>query len=198
MRSLGDTSHHTRRNSNRDNVSVTLGVNAAPKTSVLSRKGSRISRLSSLDDMSLSVEEELDPNWGLDREYLLSVLPEPKKHLLDEMAKRYPAQFATLPLQVRSPHCWRLYVKFCFFSGLPIAEGEMHYKVIDSIADPYGEEIILSHEVMEAVNGDSAQLLRLPNLKTFKYLRKHYNQQSGKLPDKVFQRRAWEMVRPEV
>lgn len=182
----------------RDNVSI--GVNAAlSKTStLLSRKASRLSRQYSVDEMSLSVEEELDPNWGLDREYLLSVLPEPKQNLLDEMAKRYPAQFETLPLQVRSSHCWRLYVKFCFFSGLPIAEGEMHYKVRDEIADQYGEEIILSHEVMEAVNGDSAEILRLPNLKTFKYLRKHYNQQSGKLPDEVFARKAWEMVRPEV
>jgi hypothetical protein len=125
-------------------------------------------------------------------------LPEPKQALLDEMAVRFPAQFETLPVQVRSPPCWRLYVKFCFFSGLPIAEGEMHYKVVSETADLYGEDIILSHEVMEAVNGDSAEILRLPNLKTFRYLRKHYNQQSTKLPNQVFQRQAWEMVRPEV
>jgi hypothetical protein len=75
----------------------------------------------------------------------------------------------------------------------------MHYKVVDEIANEvYGEEINLSHEVMEAVNGESAEILRLPNLKTFKYLRKHYTQQSGKLSDAVFQRTSWEMVRPEV
>ena len=81
----------------------------------------------------------------------------------------------------------------------PIAEGELHYKVRDEIAmEVYGEEIVLSHEVMEAVNGDSADILRLPNLKVFKYLRKHYTQQSGKLTDAIFQRTSWEMVRPEV
>ena len=186
-------------------VAHSLGVNGNPRSiaggSLLSRKESRVSRLSSIDDatsLGCSVEEELDPNWELDREYLLRVLPEPKQDLLDEMAIRYPAQFETLPVQVRSPPCWNLYVKFCFFSGLPIAEGEMHYKVRDNIADRYGEEIILSHEVMEAVNGDSAEILRLPNLKTFRYLRKHYHQQSAKLPDNCFQRQAWEMVRPEV
>lgn len=188
--------------STRDNGSVaqSLGYNGANKStsSLLSRKSSRLSRLSSVDDTSMSVEEELDPNWELDREYLLRVLPEPTQGLLDEMAIRYPAQFETLPIQVRSPHCWKLYVKFCFFSGLPIAEGEMHFKVRDEIADQYGEEVILSHEVMEAVNGDSAEILRLPNLKTFRYLRKHYQQQSAKLPDSCFQRQAWEMVRPEV
>ena len=157
-----------------------------------------ISKMSG-DDMSF-LEEELDPNWDLDRDYLLQVLPEPSNDLLDEMNVRYPEQFETLPVQVRSPHCWRLFIKFCFFSGLPIAEGEMHYKVMDDIAmDVYGEEIILSHEVMEAVNGEaSAEILRLPNLKTFKYLRKHYTQQSGKLTDQVFQRTSWEMVRPEI
>ena len=167
----------------------------------LSRKNSKGSRLSSMDDatsLGCSVEEELDPNWELDKDYLLRVLPEPDQGLLDEMAIRYPTQFETLPVQVRSPPCWSLYVKFCFFSGLPIAEGEMHYKVIDSMADRYGEEINLSHDVMEAVNGDSAEILRLPNLKTFRYLRKHYHQQSAKLPDTCFQRQAWEMVRPEV
>ena len=152
-----------------------------------------------MDEMSLSVGEELDPNFDLDKEYLLKVLPAANQELLDEMARRFPEQFETLPVQVRGPHCWRLYVKFCFFSGLPIAEGELYYKVRDDVADVFGEEVILSHEVMEAVNGqDSAEILRLPNLKTFRYLRKHYNQQSAKLPDEVFQRKAWEMVHPEV
>jgi hypothetical protein len=201
LQSLGDSTHHTsRRGLVRDQISQnSIGnTNSRKGPSILSRKGSRLSRLSSMDDMSLSVEEELDPNWGLDREYLLRVLPEPKQPLLDEMASRFPAQFETLPVQVRSPHCWRLFVKFCFFSGLPIAEGELHYKVRDEVADLYGEEVILSHEVMEAVNGDSAEILRLPNLKTFRYLRKHYNQQSAKLPNPVFERCSWDMVRPEV
>jgi hypothetical protein len=196
---LGSLSSHRRPSlSSRSNTSAAHSRSNPRSTtgSLLSRKGSKLSRLSSVDDTS--VEEELDPNWELDKEYLLSVLPEPTQELLDEMAERYPAQFETLPVQVRSPHCWKLYVKFCFFSGLPIAEGEMHYKVRDSLANLYGEEIILSHEVMEAVNGDSAEILRLPNLKTFRYLRKHYHQQSAKLPDSCFQRQAWEMVRPEV
>lgn len=156
------------------------------------------SRLSSLDDMSLSYEEEDDVNAHLDRDYLLRVLPAPSQDLLDNMADRYPEQFETLPLQVRSPHCWNLFVKFCFFSGLPIAEGEKHYKIQDSVADQYGEEIILSHEVMEAVNGSSADILRLPNQKTFRYLQKHYTQQCGKLNDEVFNRSNWEEVLPEV
>jgi hypothetical protein len=175
-----------------------LGLGGNLGRSTLSRKGSRISRLSSVDDMSLSVGEELDPNYGLDREYLLHVLPEPSQGLLDEMAVRYPAQFETLPVQVRSPSCWRLFVKFCFFSGLPIAEGELHYTVREEIADQYGEEVILSHEVMEAVNGESAEILRLPNLKTFKYLHKHYNQQSSKLPKHFFERQSWDLVLPEI
>ena len=148
--------------------------------------------------MSLSYEEEEDVNAHLDREYLLRVLPPPSQDLLDNMADRYPEQFETLPLQVRSPHCWCLFVKFCFFSGLPIAEGEMHYKVQDAVAEKYGEEIILSHEVMEAVNGASAEILRLPNQKTFRYLQKHYTQQCGKLSDEVFKRSNWEVVLPEV
>jgi hypothetical protein len=152
-----------------------------------------------LDDVSLSLEHDLDPNWGLDRDFLLAVLPEPSQDVLDEMSKRFPEQFETLPIQVRSPHCWRLYVKFCFFSGLPIAEGELHYRVKDTISSGVNaDEIILSHEVMEAVNGESAEILRLPNLKTFCYLRRHYTQQSGKLADIVFRRTSWEMVCPEV
>jgi len=118
------------------------------------------------------------------------------------MKDMYPKQFNTLPVQVRSPHCWRLFFKFCFFSGLPIAEGELHYKVRNNIVCSdlyYGEEIILSHDVMEAVNGElSADILRLPNKKTFKYLRKHYVQQCGKLSEVVFDRTSWEIVLPEV
>jgi len=159
---------------------------------------SRVTSISTTDTSFL--EEELDKNWDIDRDYLLKLLPDPSQSLLDEMASRYPDQYETLPLEVRSPKCWKLYIKFCFFSGLPIAEGELHYQVVDDVASElYGEEINLSHEVMEAVNGEaSADILRLPNMKTFKYLRKHYAQQSSKLPDSVFQRTSWEMVLPEV
>ena len=85
---------------------------------------------------------------------------DPDAKILTEMSRRYPEPFDTLPVQVRSPHCWRLFVKFCFFSGLPIAEGEMHYRVKSSVnvyrpsmplalQERQGEEIALSHEVME-------------------------------------------------
>ena len=107
--------------------------------SLLSRKNSKGSRLSSMDDatsLGCSVEEELDPNWELDREYLLRVLPEPKQDVLDEMAIRYPTQFETLPVQVRSPPCWNLYVKFCFFSGGPINTEEDVYYQADFDGNP--------------------------------------------------------------
>lgn len=153
-------------------------------------------------DISLSDEdEELRlPKSALEREALLRSLPEPNQDLLNEMNARYPEQFSTLPVQVRGPNCWRLFVRFCFFSGLPIAEGELHYKVKDEIVQKiYGEEIILSHEVMEAVNGEeSADILRLPNKKTFKYLKKHYILQCGKLTEEVFDRRSWEIVLAEI
>jgi len=134
------------------------------------------------------------------RERVLQTLPEPNQDLLDEMEARFPEQFLTLPIQVRSHACWRLYVRFCFFSGLPIAEGELHYKVKDEIVkNIYGEEIVLSHEVMETVNGeDSAGILRLPNTKTFKYLKKHYELQCGKLSEEIFDRKSWDIVLSEV
>ena len=183
-------------------VSQSKQVSGKGARGILSRaKASRPTTSTSKysDEISLSVGEELDPNWGLDYEYLLSVLPDPTSEMLDEMSRRYPEQFETLPVQVRVPSCWRLYVKFCFFSGLPVAEGELHYRVRDEVADAFGETVILSHEVMEAVHGhDSAAILKLPNLETFRYLRQHYTQQSSKLPDEVFQRPAWEMVLAEV
>ena len=158
-----------------------------------------MSRLSSLDDLSLSIDGDLDPNWGLDRDWLLKVLPHPTATLLKQMETSYPEQFETLPVQVRGAECWKLYVKFCFFSGLPIAEGEMHYKVEDKLANEvYGEEIVLSHEVMEAVNGESAEILTLPNRKAFRYLRKHYTQQCSKLDDRVFKRESWVREAPEI
>jgi hypothetical protein len=100
-----------------------------------------------------------------ERERYIKSLPQPDAHLLSEMSKRYREPFDTLPVQVRSPHCWRLFVKFCFFSGLPIAECELHYRVKDNVTtyssslqssqqqqqqqQQQQEEIALSHEVME-------------------------------------------------
>jgi hypothetical protein len=208
--SLRNDSSHSKASSIFDEATATKRTNnnnpmtqpRRPSIMSISRRPSAMSKISSarsirsVDDST--VDEEMDSNYGLDRDYLLLVLPDPTQTILNSMATRYPAQFETLPVQVRSPDCWRLFVKFCFFSGLPIAEGECHYKCRDDICLDYGEEIILSHEVMEAVNGESAEILKLPNLKTFRYLRKHYNQQSGKLPDHVFQRETWEMVRAEI
>jgi len=143
-----------------------------------------------------------------DRERYLQSLPHPDAQLLREMKRRYSEPFETLPSQVRSPVCWQLFVKFCFFSGLPIAEGEMHYRVKSTVnviavhpadSNSIPEEISLSHEVMEAVNGKvSAEILRLPNQKTFDYIRTQYSQQSAKLNAEVFDRKSWEMVMPEV
>jgi hypothetical protein len=167
--------------------------------SILFSSSSQKSRsLTSTDEMSMSIEEELDVNYGIDMDYLLSVLPEASDELLQEMQSRYPTQYETLPQQVRLSSCWRLYTQFCFFSGLPIAEGESYYKVHKEIAQEFGDDIVLSHEVMEAVNGDSAEILRLPNRKIFAYLKKQYTQQSEKLPEAVFERSSWELVLPEV
>ena len=152
--------------------------------------------LTSMDDMSLSVDEELDPNWNLKIEYLLSVLPRPSQELLLEMKACFPVQYETLPEIVRSSKCWGLYVKFCSFSGLPIAEGELHYKVKEVLARQYGEDIILCHEVVKAANGRSAETLSMPNQKTFSYLRKYYTQQSERLPKDVFLRSSWKAVTP--
>lgn len=154
----------------------------------------------------LSVDEELyHHDQDLTCEQLLRIVPAPDTHVMKLIETRFPEQFATLPKQVRSPDCWRVYIKFCFFSGLPVADGEMYYRVLDNVANGMNlqamgiDEIILSHEVMEAVNGEqSAGMLRLPNNKLFQYLQKHYNQQCAKLTGKVFDRRSWEMVLSEV
>ena len=95
---------------------------------------------------------------------------------------------------------------FCFFSGLPIADGEMYYKVIDKISTKLRKhlrrlgihQIILSHEVVESVHGDSAEILNLPTKKTFQYLQENYPQQCAKLNDRVFKRTNWEKIMPEV
>lgn len=152
--------------------------------------------ITSVDDMSF--DEELDVNYGVDMDFLLRVLPEASDSLLQDMQSRFPTQYETLPQQVRLASCWRLYTRFCYFSGLPIAEGESYYKVRKAIVQEFGDDIVLSHEVMEAVNGASAEILRLPNIKTLAYLKRHYAQQSDKLPKAVFERNSWELVLPEV
>lgn len=124
--------------------------------------------------------------------------------LIHDIQNRYPQQFATLPIQMQTPSsssnnnesCWKLYVKFCFFSGLPIAEGEMHYRVQDSQnivktsnndKEDDDPSIYLSHELIVSINGEqSADIIRLPNKKTFAYLKTHYQQQSTKLKEQVF------------
>ena len=211
----GTTSHNSRDGSVRTGIlqrsrrtlqSAVMSSSSRSSIGMLSRTHSKLSSTinstinTNLDDMSLSIEGDLDPNWNLDKDYLLSILPEPNSNLLAEMNQRYPEQFETLPVQVRKPSCWRLFVKFCFFSGLPIAEGELHYQVLPKLAmEAYGEDIVLSHDVMEAVNGvSSAEILKLPNQKTFRYLKKHYQQQSSKLPEIAFHRTSWEQVHPEI
>ncbi len=147
---------------------------------------------------------------SLNTEFLLQALPDPNRDLLLCMQESFPEQFASLSPHLRRPQCWRLYVKFCFFSGLPIADGEMYYKVMDDVIfeargrkSNFSDEIVLSHEVMEAVSGESADLRILPGNNTFKYLQKHYKQQCAKLSpqkfaDKVFDRSSWIRVMPEV
>lgn len=146
---------------------------------------------------------------NLDADMVVQALPDPSRELLSTMQDMYPEQFESLSPHLRRPQCWKVYVRFCFFSGLPIADGEMYYKVVDEVIESYGkrnrkiEEVALSHEVMEAVNGESADMLSLPGNKTFQYLKKHYKQQCAKLTpqklySKVFDRSNWIRVMPEV
>lgn len=115
------------------------------------------------------------------------------------MEEKYPSEYSTLPVQVQSPGSWRVYVQFCFFFGLPIADLECYYKIRSEIAEQdYGESIVLCQDIMEAANGSSSDMVQLPNLKAFQYLRKHYPQQSEKLPSSVFERSSWEVVLPEI
>lgn len=165
------------------------------------KSGSRMSK-TSLDDLScLDRDEDLDPNWVLDRDYLLSVLSEEMtSEMMENLRLLYPEDYSTLPVQVRDAKQWRLYSRFCFFSGMPIAESDLHYRLDPTIAEEVyaGDEILLSHEVMIAVNG-TADIVQLPNRKCFSYLQKHYPQQCKKLPDdRCFQRCYWERVAPSL
>lgn len=170
----------------------------------------------------------------------------PDQSLLDALSSRFPSQFDTLPAQVRNPDRWGLYCKFCFFSGLPVAGDEMHYRLKDEVArsmlllqaaeedehedndEQKEKEVVLSHEVMEAAHGGnggdvvnpstadedgakqrqasrnpaavmgSASLVRLPTRRAFRYLKRHYAQQCGKLEEEAFVRCNWERIMPEV
>ena len=142
-----------------------------------------------------SIIEEMNLNDAI---HLYETLPKPSDELITNMKHLYPEQFTTLPVHVRSPHCWRLYMKFCYFSGIPIGEDEPHYRIKDEYNE-YGEDINLSHEVIEISNGEeSAALLRRPNRTTFRYLQNHYTQQCSKLHRNVLDRKCWEPVLAEV
>lgn len=203
-----------------------LELNSQNKTNDLSRRvmtGLSTAALSQHDSIysgdgfvmselfhSSAWQEDEDGNLceSLNVDFIIQALPDPNRELLASMQETFPEQFASLNPRLRRPQCWRLYVKFCFFSGLPIADGEMYYKVMDDVVKNYSkngkkmEEIALSHEVMEAVSGESAELLRLPSKKTFEYLQKHYKQQCAKfhnkLSKKVFDRSSWIRVMPEI
>ena len=139
-------------------------VQQGPRTLVVFCLPSALDLPNNGDSASLAQDQLLHRfSNKADREKYLDSLPEPDTKLLQEMSRRYPDPFETLPVQVRSPHCWRLFVKFCFFSGLPIAEGEMHYRVKSSVkvfppsllgSYQEEEEIALSHEVMEGKTFD--------------------------------------------
>lgn len=193
----------------------TRSMRSTKSTISLKSRQSMFSRYSSVWSDGAAIQSQFteweeDENGNLcetmNAELLLQALPEPDRMVMDEMELRYPDQFATLPQQVRQYKCWRCYMKFCFFSGLPIADGEMYYKVVDKISARLKkqlykagiDEIILSHEVMEAVHGQSAEIVNLPTKKTFQYLQKHYTQQCAKLSNGVFKRTSWEKVMPEV
>jgi len=171
----------------------------------------------------ITEETNPDPNEVIPPEILLEALPEPNEAIMKAMSDAYSQQFSTLPAQVKDPSRWHLYEKFCHFSGLPIASGEVHYRVRPDVlvkgklakklesklgskggksdkAQPSpSDDIVLSHEVMLACNGEeSSEIVRLPNTRCFRYLKKHYPHQCSKIDDNVFHRSSWEMVKPEV
>ena len=167
----------------------------------------------------ITEETNPDPNEAIPPEILLEALPEPNEAILKAISDAYSQQYSTLPAQVQDPACWHLFEKFCHFSGLPIQFGEVHYRVrpdvlakgklAKKLESKFGksdtaklspsDDIVLSHEVMLACNGEeSSEIVRLPNTRCFRYLRKHYAHQCSKCDDSVFHRSSWEMVKPEV
>lgn len=167
----------------------------------------------------ITEETNPDPNEAIPPEILLEALPEPNEAILKAISDAYHEQYSTLPAQVQNPSSWHLYEKFCHFSGLPIASGEVHYRVrpdvlvkgklankLESRFDKSdkaqlspSDDIILSHEVMLACNGEeSSEIVRLPNTRCFRYLKRHYPHQCEILASAVFHRSSWEMAKPEV
>lgn len=167
----------------------------------------------------ITEETNPDPNEAIPPEILLEALPDPNDAIMKAISDAYSQQYSTLPAQVQDPACWHLYEKFCHFSGLPIASGEVHYRVrpdvlvkgklAKKLESKFGksdtaklspsDDIVLSHEVMLACNGEeSSEIVRLPNTRCFRYLKKHYSHQCSKCDDSVFHRSSWEMVKPEV
>ena len=201
-----------------DVKSCVSNVSQKSKKSQTSQKSKKsiLSRYSSIWSDAAADSDIMTDAWDVDEfgnitevlnsDWLLQALPEPCPHLMIEMQRRFPDEFETLPQQVRLHKCWRLYMRFCFFSGLPIADGEMYYKVSDKVTGKMSkqlrkagiDEIILSHEVMEAAHGHSSEILSLPTKKTFRYLNEQYKQQCSKLSEKVFRRTSWEKIMPEV
>ncbi|GKY99105.1 hypothetical protein MPSEU_000866000 [Mayamaea pseudoterrestris] len=159
------------------------------------------SPLTSYDDLSSkSLDGGVDSSSPSGQE-LLRQLPLPDRHLLDQMQILYPNQFITLPLEIRDVRVWKLYMRFCFFSGLPIAENEVYYKLREDINFLVrGKQVLLSRDVMEAAHGNTATSLmhHQPNQQTFRYLEKNYSLQCSKLDESVFQRSSWERVAPSV
>eukprot|EP00592_Proboscia_alata_P006623 CAMPEP_0194361260 /NCGR_PEP_ID=MMETSP0174-20130528/8833_1 /TAXON_ID=216777 /ORGANISM="Proboscia alata, Strain PI-D3" /LENGTH=515 /DNA_ID=CAMNT_0039133371 /DNA_START=207 /DNA_END=1754 /DNA_ORIENTATION=+ len=165
------------------------------------------------DEPPLLIRKELSESQ---REKLLHTLPPPNQKLLNQIERRYTQQFHQLPMDMQNADSWKLYSCFCFFSGLPIADGELHYRLkqrcflslppaasgscnYEHNLEDENDEVLLSHDVFETAAGkESAQILRLPNTKTFQYLKRHYAQQSCQLEEKVvFDRKNWEVVLPE-
>lgn len=165
------------------------------------------------DESPKPIRKELSESQ---REKLLHTLSPPTQKLLNQIERRYTQQFHQLPMNMQNADSWKLYSCFCFFSGLPIADGELHYRLKQSCflllppaasgscnyehnLEDQNDEVLLSHDVFETAAGkESAQILRLPNTKTFQYLKRHYAQQSCQLEEKVvFDRKNWEVVLPE-
>jgi hypothetical protein len=133
-----------------------------------------------------------------------TLLDAQEQHIVvNNLQKNYPEMFSQLPAPLQQASSWKLYTKFCSFSGLPIAEGEMHYCVssnkLPQVEHLHNyEDVFLSHEVMIAIHGEtSAELLKLPNTKTLTYLSTFYPTQSSKYPPSVFVRDSWDAILPE-
>jgi len=140
-----------------------------------------------------SFESAADTSYN---EQLLEIMPPPCHNFLKTLQFKFPELIKTLPQSlIYDAEKWSIYNTFCFFSGLPILIGELHYRLKGN------RQINLSHEILEIVLGkDSASLVRLPTTAVFDYLKVNYRQQCHKIcqHDRLFQRCSWELVLPEV